>query len=59
MWTAPLSDSSDDNHPMALRCRERAPSTRSLADIRAVASNETIEWGAHDKEAIDNMWFSD
>jgi hypothetical protein len=29
MWMAPSCDSSDDDHPMALRCRERAPSTPS------------------------------
>src|SRR5262245_38593263 len=33
MWRAPLSDSSDDNHPMALRCRKRAPSTTSKAAV--------------------------
>src|SRR5262249_520384 len=37
MWTAPLSDSSDDNHPMALRCRERAPSTTSNSEVKGTA----------------------
>src|SRR5262245_47168090 len=31
MGTAPLCDSSYDDHAMAPRCRERAPSTTSLA----------------------------
>jgi len=31
MWI-PSCDSSPTNHPMALRCRERAPSTTSRAD---------------------------
>jgi len=40
MCTAPLNDSSDDNHHMALRCRERAPSTTSNA---VLASREQID----------------
>lgn len=33
MWTAPSCDSSNNDHSMALRCREQAPSTTSEAAV--------------------------
>src|SRR5262245_45450754 len=41
MGTAPLCDSSCDDHAMAPRCRERAPSTTSIA-TKCTAANAAL-----------------